>query len=161
MAKNPTANAGDVRDPGSIPGWERSGEGSGNPLQDSCLEYPMDRGAWQATVQAPLSMGYSRQESWSGLQEIAGTPFLHPISPRPASVTLWAAPHTLSSLLYQSHISLANQALFITARSAKSIHLCLTLCNPMDCSPPGSSVHKILRARILERIAIPFPRRSS
>ena len=50
VVKNPTANAGDVRDPGSIPGWERSGEGSGNPLQDSCLEYPMDRGAWQATV---------------------------------------------------------------------------------------------------------------
>ena len=50
VVKNPTANAGDVRDPGSIPGWERSGEGSSNPLQDSCLEYPMDRGVWRATV---------------------------------------------------------------------------------------------------------------
>ena len=39
-------------DPGSIPGWERSpGEGNGNPLQYSCLENPMDRGAWWATVQ--------------------------------------------------------------------------------------------------------------
>ena len=36
---------------GSIPGSERSlGEGNGNPLQYSCLENPMDRGAWQATV---------------------------------------------------------------------------------------------------------------
>ena len=35
--------------------------------------------------------------------------------------------------------------------------LCLTLCNPTDCSPPGSSVHGILQARILECIAIPFP----
>ena len=36
---------------GSIPGLGRSpGEGSGNPLQYSCLEYPMDGGAWQATV---------------------------------------------------------------------------------------------------------------
>ena len=38
-------------DPGSIPGLERSpGEGNGNPLQYSCLENPMDRAAWQATV---------------------------------------------------------------------------------------------------------------
>ena len=35
---------------------------------------------------------------------------------------------------------------------------CPTLCNPMDCSPPGSSVHGILQARILEWVAIPFPR---
>ena len=33
---------------------------------------------------------------------------------------------------------------------------CLTLCNPMDCSPPGSSVHRILQARILEWVAISF-----
>ena len=48
MVKNPPANAGDV---GSVPGWGRSlGEGCGHPLQYSCLENPMDRGAWQATV---------------------------------------------------------------------------------------------------------------
>jgi len=39
--------------------------------------------------------------------------------------------------------------------------LCLTLCNPIDCSPPGSSVHAILQARILEWVAIPFSRGSS
>ena len=38
---------------------------------------------------------------------------------------------------------------------------CLTLCDPMDCSPPGFSVHGILQARILESVAIPFSRRSS
>ena len=39
-------------DPGSIPGLGRSpGEGNGNPLQDYCLENPMDRGAWWATAQ--------------------------------------------------------------------------------------------------------------
>ena len=48
MIKNPPANAGDS---GLIPGLGRSlGEGTGNPLQYSCLENPMDRGAWQATV---------------------------------------------------------------------------------------------------------------
>ena len=44
---------------------------------------------------------------------------------------------------------------------AKSIQLCLTLCDPMDCSPPGSSVHGILRARILEWVALPSFRGSS
>ena len=38
---------------------------------------------------------------------------------------------------------------------------CLTLCDPMDCSPPGSSVHGLLQARILEWVAIPFSRGSS
>ena len=50
MAKEPSANAGDTRDEGSIPGLGRSpGEGHGNPLQYSRLENPIDRGAWQAT----------------------------------------------------------------------------------------------------------------
>ena len=45
------ASASDAGDPGSIPGLGRSpGEGSGNPLQYSCLENPMDREAWLATV---------------------------------------------------------------------------------------------------------------
>ena len=44
---------------------------------------------------------------------------------------------------------------------AKSLQSCLTLCNPMDCSPPGSSVHGILQTRIRERVAMPFSRESS
>ena len=49
--KNPPANAEDERDASSIPGSGRSpGGGHGNPLQDSCLENPMDRGSWWATV---------------------------------------------------------------------------------------------------------------
>ena len=51
VVKKLPANAGDVRDMGSVPGSGRSpGEGYGNPLQDSCPENPMDRGAWQAIV---------------------------------------------------------------------------------------------------------------
>ena len=51
VVKNPPANAGDLRDIGSIPGSGRSlGGGNGNLLQYSCLENSMDRGAWQATV---------------------------------------------------------------------------------------------------------------
>ena len=51
MVKNPPANAGETRGMGSIPGLGRSPErGHGNPLQYSCLENSMDRGAWQAAV---------------------------------------------------------------------------------------------------------------
>ena len=47
MVKNPPANAGDLRDGGSVTGLGRSpGGGQGHPLQYSCLEDPMDRGAW-------------------------------------------------------------------------------------------------------------------
>ena len=50
MVKNPSANAGDAGDTGLMPGLGRSPGGNGNPLQDSCQDNPMDRGAWRATV---------------------------------------------------------------------------------------------------------------
>ena len=51
VIKSLPADAGEVRDAGSNPGLGRSpGGGHGNPLQYSCLENPMDRGAWQATA---------------------------------------------------------------------------------------------------------------
>ena len=61
--KNPPAKAGDQRHAGSIPGSGRSpGEGHGNPLQDSCLENSIDRGAWQATV-------HGVAKSWTRLND--------------------------------------------------------------------------------------------
>ena len=51
MVKNSGANGEDIRDAGSVPGLGRSpGEGNGYPLQYSCLENSMDRGAWQGTA---------------------------------------------------------------------------------------------------------------
>ena len=51
MGKEYVCNAGDTGDMGSVPGWGRSPGGRhGNPLQYSCLENPMERGSWQATV---------------------------------------------------------------------------------------------------------------
>ena len=65
VVKNPPANAGDVRDTGLIPGWGRSpGGGNGSPLQSSCLENPMDRGAWWATVLSVI-------QSWTRLKRLA------------------------------------------------------------------------------------------
>ena len=52
VVKNLPANAGDVRDVDSIPGLGRfPGGGHGNPIQYSCLENPMDKEGWRATVQ--------------------------------------------------------------------------------------------------------------
>ena len=59
-SKETACNAGDL---GSTPGWGRSPGGEhGNPLQYSCLENPMDRGAWWATV-------YGLAENWTRLSD--------------------------------------------------------------------------------------------
>ena len=59
VEKNLPANAEDSGDVGSIPGLGRSpGEGNGNLLQHSCLENPMDRGAWWATAMWSQRVGY-------------------------------------------------------------------------------------------------------
>ena len=65
------ANAGDIRDADSIPGWGRTpGGGHGNPLQYSCLENPMARRAWWATV-------HGVAKSWTQLKQLSthGTGF--------------------------------------------------------------------------------------
>ena len=65
MVENLPAGAGDVRDVGSIPGSGRSpGGGHGNPLQYSCLENPMDRGAWRATF-------YEAAKRWTCLKRLS------------------------------------------------------------------------------------------
>ena len=64
VVKNLPASAGDIRESGSIPGSGRSsGGGHGNSLQYSCLENPMDRGAWQAT-------GHGVKKSWTQLKRL-------------------------------------------------------------------------------------------
>ena len=65
VVKNPPANAGDIREAGLIPGSGRSpGGGHGNPLQDSCLENPVERGAWQATV-------HGIAKSWTQFKQLS------------------------------------------------------------------------------------------
>ena len=65
VVKNPPANAGDIRDVGSIPGPGRSPGGvHGNPLQYSCLEKPMNREVWQATV-------HRVAKSWTRLNQLS------------------------------------------------------------------------------------------
>ena len=84
--KNPPANAGDV---GSIPGSGRSpGEGRGNPLQDSCLGNPMDRGAWRATVHG-VTQSWTRLSDSTG--EGNGTPLQYSCLENPMDRGAWWA----------------------------------------------------------------------
>ena len=85
---------------------------------------------WTAAHQAPPSMGFPRQEYWSGV------PFLDSCK-------------NSCKNIQQTFCSVA-------AAAAKSLQSCSTLCDPIDGSPPGSSVPGILQARILEWVAISF-----
>ena len=63
VVKNPSANLGDIRDAGLIPGSGRSfGDGNGKPLQHSCLQNPMDGRDWQATVHGVHGVAKSRTQ---------------------------------------------------------------------------------------------------
>ena len=62
VVKNLAANAGDTRDVGLIPGLGRfPGEGNGSPLQYPCLENPIDKEAWHATVSGGLKQSYTTE----------------------------------------------------------------------------------------------------
>ena len=95
--------------------------------------------------QAPLSMGFSKQEYWSGspLPSPGDLPYLG-IEPRSPALQADALPSELQG-----------------KSESEVTQLCLTLYDFMDCSLPGSSVHGIFQARILEWVAISFSRGSS
>ena len=76
VVKNPSANAGDIRDRGSTPGLGRyPGGGNGNPLQYSCLKNPMDRRVWWATV-------HRVAKSWTWLKWLSAHTCTDGISPQ-------------------------------------------------------------------------------
>ena len=88
---------------------------------------------WTAAHQAPLSMGFSRQEYWSGV-------------PLPS-------PNT--SIWEYKYINISIHRIYAAA-AAKLLQSCPTLCNPIDSSPPGSSIPGILQPRRLEWVAMSF-----
>ena len=119
---------------------------------------------------ALLSMGFSKQECWSGLPcpspGALPNPGIEPVSLKNPALAeglfiisaTWEAP----VLVYYFPIAaLTNCHQFIGFSFSSVAQLCLTLCNPIDCSLQGSSVCGILQARILEWVVIPFSRRSS
>ena len=110
---------------------------------------------WTVACHAPLSMEFSRQEYWSRL------PFPSPgdlpdprIKPAPAALQADSLPSkppgkTLRSIKEERK------------KESEVAQSCPALCDPMDCSLPGSSVHGIFQAIVLEWIAISFSRGSS
>ena len=96
---------------------------------------------WTIALQTPLSMGFPKQKYWSGLPfsspgDLPG-PGIEPTSPA-LQVDSLPLSHPRSPYIY----------------AAKLLQSCLTLCDPIDGSPPGSSVPGILQARTLEWVAI-------
>ena len=96
-------------------------------------------------------MGFPRQEYWSGL------PFPSPRNlPDPEIKPTSLTSHTLAGRFFTTSAARETHTLHeVKVLVAQS---CLTLCDPMDCSPPGSSVHGISQARILEWVVLPFIR---
>ena len=145
-----------------IPELERSpGEGNGKPLQYSCLEKSIDGGAWWAAVhgvtksQTQLSNFTFTCFLESHCSFIKGgfvPPLLHYFQ---ESQPFWdhepfgkSGEHYGPSLrimfyMYKTHGILKNPILLKRKKESEVVQSCPTLCDSMDCSPPGSSIHGI------------------
>ena len=113
---------------------------------------------WTITYQTPLFMGFSKQEYWNGFPFPSPGDFpdpgLKPRSPALQADSLQPEPPEKLRILFILHMYNCLPEVLVTQS-------CPTLCNSMDYSPPGSSVHGIFQARILEWVAISFSRGSS
>ena len=85
VINNPPGNAGDIRDVGSVP-WSGGfpGEGHGNPLQYSCLENPMDRGAWGIIVH-----GVAKSQTWLRWLHTAQHTWSHYLKQKTNPTSVW------------------------------------------------------------------------
>ena len=109
---------------------------------------------WTVAHQTPLSTGFPRQEYWSGL------PF--PSSGDLPDPGTKAACPTLAGRLFTAEPAEKSYIyIWSEVKWSEVPQSCPTLCDPMDCSLPGSSIHGILQARVLEWVAVCFSRRSS
>ena len=133
-------SACNLRDSGLIPGSGRSPrEGNDISLQYSCVKYPMDRGAWWATVHWDCRVRYDWVTHFH-FEEILFNS-LHPSFLNP----LWNQDVKVGvRIIHADTLFCAEQSCCLLAKS------CPTLCDLMDCSPSGFFVPGILQARILE-----------
>ena len=137
-------SACNIRDLGSTPGLGRSpGGGQGNPFRYSCLENPQG----QRSLVGYSSWGHKKSDTTEWLRTHKMGIKRH----RAKKETEETQVRFQGNLKMQQHTWHWNEV-------AQS---CPTLCDPMDCSPPGSSIHGIFRARVLEWVAISFSRGSS
>ena len=160
------------------------GEGNGNPLQCSCLENSRDGGAWWAAVYG-VTQGRTRlkrlssSSCWDSLCDLHQQQhqwhhrfhglysLLLLLLSRFSRVQLCATPETAATRLPHPWDSPGKNTgvgchfllqCMKEKRESEVAQSCPTLCDPMDCSPPGSSVHGIFQARILGWGATAFSR---
>ena len=174
--KESACNPGDTGYMSSMPGLGRSPGGRWQPAPIFLPENPMDRGAWQATVQKGCKE--SDMTEWLSTEAHTHT-HTHTHTRARAHICI----HSLLQAIFPiqgSNPGLPNSGGFFTSwviREAQNIHICAyiitigmcvlvtqscpDLCNLMNCNPPGSSVHGILQARILEWVATLSSRGSS
>ena len=111
---------------------------------------------WLVACQVPLPMGFSRQEYWSGLPCPPPGGLPDPgIKPASLMSPALEGGFFTTSTIWEAHIWYESESESEAAQS------CPTPCDPIDCSLPGSSVHGIFQAIVLEWIAISFSRGSS
>ena len=170
MVKNQPPNVGDVRDVSLIPGLGRS-------LIRDWLQNPPFRvnSPWATrsrhmlpdewwtssamTVRPPSSAFSTLKNAWAGQVTQRPVPRRqHTLKQERESRTL--SYQNGSRVVKQNDFGIGLTWVAILAPQVLVAQLCPTLCDPMDCSLPGSSVHGILQVRILEWVAMPFSRRS-
>ena len=158
--KASACNAGDL---GLIPGSGRSpGEGNGNPLQYSCLENPMDWGAWWATVHR-VAKSRTRLSDFTSLNQQGLTVYHRELCSTFCYILsgkrTWKRIHTCICITESRCCT--PETLLINCCCCSVAKLCLTLSWSHVLSPPGSPVHGTSQARILEWAAISFSRGSA
>ena len=122
---------------------------------------------WTVASQAPLSMGFSWQEYWNGLPcpspRYLPNPGIKPTSSAAPALQADSLPLSHWGRPYMTALIILN--IITSMNPPRKVRMCVqlwpTLCDHMDCSQPGSSIHGIFQARILEWVAISFSRESS
>ena len=181
VGKESACNAADTGDPGLIPGLGRfPGGGNDNPPQNSCLENPTDRGACQAIVQRVTESHTCLETEHRGLnrrsQDSEDSSLPLPLTDFVSQELLLSVnSNTLEYFCFKKTVQKWNSTLFFACLATFVQHYgcdiqsfqkdgcccsvaksCPSLHDPMDCSPPCSSVHGIIQARLQEWIAISF-----
>ena len=108
---------------------------------------------WTVAHQAPLPMGFSRHEYWNGRSFPSPGDLPNPeIKPVSLGSPALAGGFFTTSTTWEAPTVIRKGVSMLVTQS------CLTFCDPMNCSLPGSSVHEILQARMLEWVVISFSR---
>ena len=137
---------------GLIPGSGRSpGGGNGNPFEYSCLENPTKRGAWWSTVH-----GVTKGQTWLSTHTCTTQLYLTYREYIILYSHYLGHSGSLVSYLFRETTTLSHHP---ATAAAKSLQSCPTLCNPIDGSPPGSPIPRILQARTLEWVGISFSKK--